>query len=72
MAGQQVSPTPTLPLTLTLTPTLTPTPTLTLTRYVPGRFSFNINERCTGSTCVRAHRHRLLRRAKKKRRAKLL
>jgi len=39
--------------------------------YVPGRFSFNIIERCSGSACVRAHRHRLLRRAKKLR-AKLL
>ncbi len=39
--------------------------------YVPGRFSFSINERCTGSTCVRAHRMRLMRRAKK-RRTKLL
>ena len=42
--------------------------------YVPGRFAFSIEERCTGGgACLRAHRMRaLLRRAKKLRRAKLL
>ena len=41
--------------------------------YVPGRFSFSIEERCTGGSCLRAHRMRAqLRRAKKLRRTKLL
>ena len=38
--------------------------------YMPNRFSFSISETCGAADCARAHRHRLLSRRHKQRRAK--